>query len=363
MSLREYAMTPQVLDRAPAGDGGFSAMKARLAAAASADPATTRVAMSFAGKPVALTLIGKALAGHMLTAFAHLIDKDAPPYPGRSFEFWDCAASDAPMPPAPLDGEWESRSRNWRISLHGDGRYLCEARQNSITYLDRATGTVLAAFRSSGHLSLADRARPLQRMMSQVCPAFGIQDIHGSLVSSNRRGALIVGGSGRGKTTTSIDGLAGGLDFLGDDSVGLGEADCGFAGYSLYNSARVHPQQVARWPNLAGRWREPAEDDDKSLLVPTELAPGRVARQTGIAAILVPVIDTGRFAVAPTSPLLAFNALVHDSKDNRRFGMNRTEFMRLTKLTKSVPCFRCELDRDPLRMAAGLSDLLGSLGS
>jgi hypothetical protein len=52
---------------------------------------------------------------------------------------------------------------------------------------------------------------------------------------------------------------------------------------------------------------------------------------------------------------------VHDSKDNRRFGMSRNEFLRLTALTRTIPCFRCELDLDPARVAAGISHLIESL--
>jgi hypothetical protein len=364
MTIADLAWKSQVVDRPDVRDGGFAEMRAAMAAAVAARPEQVHaVSMTFAGRPVRLEVAGNALAANVMSAFAHLIDRDAPDRPATSsIAFWDCTASGVRWPNLAEDGEWVAQGEGWRISLHGGGRYLREARTNSLIHLDRSSGAVIAAFRDAAQLTLADRARPLQRMMSQICAAFGIQDIHAGLVSRGGRGVLIVGGSGRGKTTTTLDCLDGGLDFLGDDSVGLGEPEeGGFVGHSLYNSARVHPGQLRRWPRLADHWRPPGPGDDKALLIPARPFPERVVRTARIVAILVPVIAGGRFDAVPTSPRAAFTALVHDSKDNRRFGMSRNEFLRLTALTRTIPCFRCELDLDPARVAAGISHLIESL--
>ena len=54
-------------------------------------------------------------------------------------------------------------------------------------------------------------------MMTMLSRRLGVLDVHAGIVSRGGRGVLIVGGRGRGKSTTSIDGLYGGLDYLGDD--------------------------------------------------------------------------------------------------------------------------------------------------
>ena len=355
---------PAAPSLAVSSDGGFSELRALIAAAAARHPTGChRLAIGFAGRPVGILVAGSTLAERILPAFAHLgVPGMGPPRGAVSMEFVDCTECAARWPAPPEDAEFVSEGQGWRISWHGRGRYLAEARANSVILLDRGTGAVAAAFRGGARLTYADRARPLQRMMSQVCASFGVQDVHAALVAVEGRGVLIVGGSGRGKTTTAVDCFEGGLDFLGDDSVAIGDGPGGsHVGHSLYNSARVHPGQLARWPRLAGAWHMPGPGDDKALLTPADVDPGRVARAARIAAILVPTITDGRFRVEPVSPRNAFAALLYESQDARRFRMTGGEYRRLVNLVKTTPCFRCELDSAPGRTASGIAALIDRL--
>jgi hypothetical protein len=49
---------------------------------------------------------------------------------------------------------------------------------------------------------------------------------------------------------------------------------------------------------------------------------------------------------------------VHQSRDNRRFGLTKIEFARLARLTRAVPCYRFEVDEDPARVAGALGRLI-----
>lgn len=310
-----------------------------------------------------MVVVGDELAAHFLPVFAHLAEAASPDVgPDRTIAFLDAEAIGYGPLPVPDDGDWDLQGDGWRISTHRDGRYLSEARDNSLICLDRATGSVAALFQSANKLTLADRARPLQRMMSQICLSCGAQNIHAGLVAHDGVGALIVGGSGRGKTSTSIDCLLNGLDFLGDDSVAVREKEeGGFQGYSLYGSTRVHPGQISRWPDIRDSWRMPAPADDKAMLLPSGIAAERMAYQCRVGAILVPRITDGVFRATRTSPREAFSALVHDSEETRRFQMSAAEFHRLAKLTRDTPCFLCELDRDPKAVAAGVAEIIEGL--
>ena len=331
--------------------------------AASQQAQAHRLAIRLAGNLVEMILVGDGLAAHFLPVFAHLAEASSPDVgPDRQIAFLDAEAVGYGPLPAPAGGDWDLSGDGWRISTHYDARYLSEARDNSLICLDRATGSVAALFQSVNNLSLADRARPLQRMMSQICLSYGAQNIHAGLVAYNGVGALIVGGSGRGKTSTSIDCLLNGLDFLGDDSVAVRETDAGgFQGYSLYGSTRVHPEQVTRWPDIRNNWRMPAPADDKAMLLPGQIAADRMAPHCTVGAILVPRITDGVFRATRTSPREAFSALVHDSEETRRFQMSAGEFHRLAKLTRETPCFLCELDRDPQAVAAGVAEVIRGL--
>lgn len=354
-------MTVQPGVAAVESDGGFRELTA-VTASPKASRQIHRHSLEFAGVPIDLLVAGDDLAQRLIRPFAHLeitSPSDSVLRPSMTFVDGEATGADPMLPPP--GAEWVSEGEGWRVSVHGAWRYISETRKSSLICLDRATGSVAALFRSATHLTLADQARPLQRMMGQICTCFGVQSVHAGLVARDGKGVLIVGGSGQGKTTTAIDCFAGGLDFMADDSAAIGETpERGFTGYSLYSSARVLPDQVSRWPSFADRWQSPQPTDDKALLMPAEVSPERVARRCRIIAIMVPTITGGPFRVTPASPRQAFSALVFDSEEVRRSRMSRAEFRRLVKLTKEVPCFMCELGNDPAAVAAGMADFIGS---
>ena len=208
-------------------------------------------------------------------------------------------------------------------------------------------------------LGCADRARPLQRVMSEFCRSLGIQEIHAGLVAEEGRGVFIVGGGGRGKTTASLDGLHGGLQFLGDDSVAIGDDGTGgIIGHCLYASARVRAHQLARWPQFEGHWRLPEPPEEKALLLPSTFLAHRVGRSARIVAIAIPAVTGRGLHIEPTSGVEAFHALVHESRDNRRFGLTAEEFTRLARMTRRVPCYRLEVDDDPDSVAGAIRALM-----
>ena len=271
---------------------------------------------------------------------------------------WDSEATAIARPAPPENGEWIARGEGWRVSLHGSGRYLCEERPSSLLWLDRQRAQLVGCFSDGARLGCADRARPLQRMMSEFCRALGIQEIHAALVGWRGRGVLLVGGGGRGKTTASLDALHEGLQFLGDDSVAIGEeAGGGLLGYRLYASARVRPSQLGRWPAFQGHWQMPGPPEEKALLLPGTFLSDRLGDGVRIVALVLPAVTGTGLNIDRIGAAAAFHALVHESRDNRRFGMTAVEFARLARMTREIPCYRLDVDRDPARVANALREL------
>jgi hypothetical protein len=338
------------------GCAGFAAALAGFAAAATRSAARTQGGM-VADQPISVCLVGAALSDAVGPAFAHLTGPAAAG--GASVRLWDCRETGIPAPAAPGDADWALAGEGWRVSGHGAGRYLCEARPSGQLWLDRQEARLVGCLADARGLGCADRARPLQRMMSELCRSLGIQEIHAAMVARCGCGVLIVGSGGRGKTTASLDGLHGGLDFLGDDSIGLGDGGDGMPrGHCLYASARVMPRQHARWPRFGGQWHFAAPPEEKALLLPALCCPGRVVASARIVAIALPAVTGGALRVSPVAPLVAFQALVHDSRANRRFGLSAAEFARFGRLTRSVPCYRVEVDASAARVADGLRHLI-----
>ncbi len=348
------------------GGEGFRAAEQAFAKAVCDRPSEVLARTgNLAGRDVAISVVGSALCEAVHPSFAHLTDSlaAAGPAPLASIWLWDCAATGIGRPAVPGAADWAAAGEGWRASSHDGGRHLCEERPGSLLWLDRLEARLVGCFADGRRLDCAERARPLQRIMGELCRALEIQEIHAGLVARRGRGLLLVGGGGRGKTTTSLDGLHGGLDFLGDDSVGIGEDGAeGLRGHCLYASARVRPHQLPRWPGFAGHWRLPGPCEEKALLLPGRFLPERLVRSARIVAIALPAITGRGLHVARTSPLDAFHALVHQSRDNRRFGLTRTEFARLARMTKAVPCYRFDVDEDPARVADALGRLLDEAG-
>ena len=337
-------------------------MRRRFEEAATRDPAAlaTQTGM-LAGQVFSVRLAGSALAAAVGPSLAHLAGKSAcgNPDSGAGVALWDCAATAITPPDVPGGADWTAAGESWRVTSHGQGRYLCEARPASLLWLDRREGQLVGCFADAGNLGCADRARPLQRVMSELCRSLGIQEIHAGLVGRHGRGVLLVGAGGRGKTTSSLDALHDGLQFLGDDSVAIGEGEANrLCGYSLYASARVRTEQLSRWPAFHGHWKFPAPPEEKALLLPNTFIPRHLAASVQIAAIAIPVVAGRGVRADRVSGLAAFHALVDESRDNRRFGMTAAEFRRVSRLTREIPCFQLEVGHDPAEVAAAIGSLI-----
>ena len=107
-----------------------------------------------------------------------------------------------------------------------------------------------------------------------------------------------------------------GLDFFGDDSVGLSEADSGeFLGHCLYASARVLPKQLARWPHFASQWQFPEPPEMKALFQPADSHPQQLGLSARIRAIAIPFVGTGHAAATRIAAHHAFRALFQEGRN------------------------------------------------
>ena len=346
------------------GASGFLAMQEAFAEAAGrhGELASARQ-LEIAGKAVPMRVVGEALARIVDDAFAHLIepgDGSDPRPDGRpGIYLWDRSEADVPAPPRPASVEWTSGADGWRLDAYEDLRYVREERADSLIWFDRATGDLFAMFEDARKFLLYERARPLSRLIPEFCRHLDAHDVHAAAVAWRGKSALIVGGSGRGKTTTSIDCAVHGLEFLGDDSVAIAESHGGFSVNSLYASARAHPVQMHRWPGLNGHWIRPGPADDKALLMPLSVPAVRMARTASVCAIIVPRQDPSADLFEPVSGSAAFHSLVRDSSENRRFSLRRDQFQRFAKLTQMVPSFAVRINRPPEAVAQTIAGIIG----
>ena len=145
---------------------------------------------------------------------------------------------------------------------------------------------------------------PMRMLFNWHCDAVGALMVHAAAVGVDGVGALIVGRSGAGKSTTGLQCLASGMEYLGDDYVAVGRGTPAVA-HHLYRGCKVMDDAFERLPGLRDRVLMRNPERTKSVVILDDAA-GRLVPSLRIVAIVRPRIThavTSGFV--PLSPLQA----------------------------------------------------------
>jgi hypothetical protein len=256
----------------------------------------------FAGRPVRLRAVGARFAERTHRAFAHLKGGPQPARAPLLIDLWDERAAGVPAPLA----EWGGTSRSWiacggTLEASPDGRYVTFRYGDSITLLDRQAERMIGCRRDGSELAGGEYSKPLLLMLSIWYRDRGVQLLHAGALACDGAGVLLPGESGTGKSTTCLAGVAQGLQFLGDDFVGLEMASDGtFLGHSLFNTACVARKNLFRFDDI----RPHAVDDDsadeeKPIFFLSELFPDRLCAAAPVRAVVLLSIGHPRTDIRP----------------------------------------------------------------
>jgi hypothetical protein len=307
---------------------------------------------ALAGMPVRMRIAGRALAAHYEAAFAHLRTATQPVDAAcGTIDLWDEAATGVPCPSAVLEEIAASVRKDLVINIG----YLREARvawytvRDTCAWLDRPGNHVLGCYRDGQHVTLGERTRPLAPLLSIWLHDHDVLVIHAGLVAWQGRGVLFGGAGGAGKSTSALACLSHGFDYLGDDQVGLQEQEDGqFLGYSLFNTTRVAPDHLARFPLLhphATASEDPA--DPKSLVFLSPIWPGRVIPSVPIHAVLLPhVCDLPESRLRTAARGEALLHIAQSTLLQLHPSPGQEGLRRLARLTARVPTYWLDLGRD-----------------
>jgi hypothetical protein len=315
---------------------------------------------SFAGRPVTMRVAGDGLAGRTRRAFAHLTGAGiAGPGPALTIDLWDELETGIACPAAQaLDRQWIACGG--LLGASSDGRFVSFTYQESVTVLDRSGNRMVGCRSGASALSTGEYSKPLLVLLSIWYFDRGVQLLHAGLIASRGAGVLLPGESGTGKSTTSLASLAQGLEYLGDDFIGIErQPDLRFAGHSIYNTACITRENLVRFPELrAHAVDEGLPDEEKPILFLTEVYPDRMRTRASIDAIALVRIRQERTEVRPARRPEALRALAASTLHTVVPRPGREALEMMGELVERVPAYWLLLGPDLRDMRPGIEQIV-----
>jgi hypothetical protein len=327
----------------------FSAMEQAFLTALEAAGEAVERSFAIGGEPLRVVTAGPALSPVLFPALAHLESAAWAPSGLRVLAF-DSASTGVAPPPDPL-------------SRAGHGRRVTRVLQRGarlFTMLHRERRTAVVWTEDAAAVPANEVAAPLRMLLHLWLADHGWQVTHGAAVGSAAGGVLIGGASGSGKSTTALAAVEAGLDFAGDDYV-LVRAGSGAEVCSLFASAKLLEDQLARFPDLAdtviNRGRETGE---KPVLLLGERFRGRLVPRMSLRAVVIPrVTGTGSPRLRAVAPGQALASLAPSTIFQLPFDHAGT-LRRLGRLVGTVPSYELEAGPDLEAVGREIRSLLES---
>lgn len=237
--------------------------------------------------PISLDASTPELATQLLRPLSHLrqaiddpprvqirlarVNRDGPPFP------WPEASQVAGLREWAADG--------YRFSQYGADL--------AVVGLEARTGRAVGYVQSPDQLPAAFFSGLLFTTIYQALRAFDYFLLHAAALSWQGAGVLITGPSGAGKTTTMLQCVRAGFQFIADDATLLdSQADGRVRAVSTLNTMHVTPQTTRLFPELAALAQ--GSRGDKTTLFLPEVYPQAMASTATVCLLLVPSLHGPR---------------------------------------------------------------------
>jgi hypothetical protein len=342
--------------------------RAFVEALASRRAAVREETYEFAGRPVRLRAVGARLAERTQRAFAHLRRPGGGAgRAGLAIDLWDEteAAVACPLAPAatPTGREWVACDGT--LAASPDGRWVSFEYQDSVTILDRHEQRMIGCRRSGSRLSRGDCSKPFVVLLSIWYHDRGVQVLHAGLIARDGAGVLVPGESGTGKSTTSLASVSQGLDYLGDDFVGLEPAGDGrFLGHSLFNTACLARKNLSQFPEIQPHAVEDSfPEEEKPILFLSEIYPERLRATVPIHAVVLLRIRHERTEIRPARRSEALRQFAASTLHTVVPRPGRDALEKIAALVERVPAYWLQLGPDLDDIRPSIERIVSSAGT
>lgn len=349
--------TPTGPAQPEAAQRDFFAAALERTATAEARAGVVERRFAIAGAVLGLRFAGAPLMRRFAPALAHL-ETAAPGPADATIHVWDSRSTGVAMADAPVAaGCFTSRGDIWSMaSTRFRSAYLWS--EHALALFDTATATGLYWAAAPDPMPYWAEASPLRCLLHWWAESRGCQLVHGAAVGDERGAVLITGPGGAGKSSTALACLAAGMRYLGDDYVLL-EPGPAPRVHSLYATAKLDREQLARFPALAALERDRhGRADGKSVLALHPGRAGQLAAALPLRAILTPRIgDSEATRLEPiTAGELRRAALVTTLAQLPQAGAAARDAV--AGLVAILPGRRLALGRDQAGIVAAIAGLL-----
>jgi hypothetical protein len=312
------------------------------------------------GVNVLLRFAGSALVPAMTAAFEHLPKPATGARRDLIINLFDGATA-GPLPHPP----WGAAAYGARGEIRGYNagpvRTVYEAYDQTfrMAHLDRQSG--LFWVRDAASVPYYERGAPLRTVLHWLLGRFGLQLAHAAAVGDNVGAVLLTGRGGSGKSTSALTCVGSALRYLGDDYVLLESDANSTVVHSLYSAAKLHAEQLDRFPQLRSYIDNSAQlSTEKGLIFLGRELPGALATTLPLRAILLPRIVGGEATrVVPATSGAALAALAPTTVFQLP-GDGKRSFDMLSTIARRTPCYWLELGTELRRIPAAIAEVLRS---
>jgi hypothetical protein len=322
-----------------------------------ADPAPSE-RYRFAGREVGMRVVGREFQQRTRRAFTHLVAPGDPAPRGLRIELWDEEETGVPAP-ASVETDFQWIACGGTLGASSDGRCVSFRFEDSVCLLDRVGQHMIGCRRNGSSLSGGEFSKPLQLLLSVWLHDRGVQLLHAGLLARDGCGVLLPGESGAGKSTTSLAAVLQGLDFLGDDFVGIERDGGSFLGHSVYNSVCLTASSLGRFPDLAPlAVRSASAEEEKPILFLSEICPQRLPPTVRVRAVALLQIHHSRTEIRPATRAEALRRFAASTLHTVVPRPGREALQMLGELVETVPAYWLFLGPDVADVRYGLDRLL-----
>ncbi len=205
---------------------------------------------------------------------------------------------------------------------------------------------------------------PMRHFLNWGYAAQGMRLLHAATLGLGSTGVLLAGSGGAGKSGTTLTGILHGLRSVGDDYVALAHDAGGVRAYPVVKLMKQDPAGLARLGvNTHGPALGPLNWQGKHEFDPTDLAPGCLAPQLTVKAVLLPSITAeATTRLVPASAQAVMFALMPTNLGQLP-GRMRQGFGFVGRLARALPGYHLTLGTEPAEVAATLARFMGKLAA